>query len=67
MAKKHSVHRVGEPPAIGPGGGQPPPPVQCVTAPSSYMTLPTMRAALVKWARTVDLVGVQEIRATLQK
>jgi hypothetical protein len=31
------------------------------------MTLPTMRAALVKWARTVDLVGVQEIRATLQK
>jgi hypothetical protein len=49
------------------GGSDPIPCCKAPAATSSYINLPTQRAALVKWARTVDLVGVQEIRATLQK
>ena len=45
-------------------------PIPCCEEPrasSSYMNLPTDRALLVKWAKTVDLTGVKEIHATLQK
>jgi hypothetical protein len=48
-------------------GNPPPGPIDCATAPSSYMNLPPMRPGLVKWAKTVDLTNVERVMITLTK
>jgi len=63
------MHKVGEPPAIGPGAPDPGGgPVQCVFAGipyPDYMTLPPNREDLIRWAQSVDLDGVTAVQLIL--
>ena len=54
-------------PIAPPKPWEPPGPIDCATAPSSYMNLPPMRPGLVKWAKTVDLTNVERVMITLTK